>query len=416
MIKKSSLLAFSLLLTLTFTLTATELKQAEVVGVIDGESIEVRLEGGPTKVRYIGIDTPETQGEVEPYGEKATEYNKALVKDKIVWLEIGEEARDKYGRLLAYVYLDPAKESMVNAILVAQGYAETLHIPPNSKYKEVFSELESTARELGLGQWESSSPGRRTQETEGQPCTCKEDLDCSDFDTQQEAQKCFEYCQEELDKRDVHSLDRNKDGVACESLPSKPDKKKEETVETEQEPATSESSKTPEQESETNFRNTSWGMSREEVINREGEPSDRTEKTIVYKETVAGIDATLGYQFVEGKLASSGYVFQSTYINLNNHIDDYKKINKLLIDKYGEPVLNEEVWKNDLFRGSSEDYGSAISMGHLIYRTKWKMEETEVWHILSGEAYEITHAIRYQGLEFKEMQEEEKKTEDKSKL
>lgn len=112
----------------TFTVTATELKQAQVVDVIDGDTIEVKSKSGITDVRYIGIDTPETHGEVERYGKEATNYNRSLVGNKTVWLEIGEEARDKYGRLLAYVYLDPAKKSMVNAILVAQGYAEVMII------------------------------------------------------------------------------------------------------------------------------------------------------------------------------------------------------------------------------------------------------------------------------------------------
>lgn len=118
MIKRTTLLVLSLVLILTFTVTATELKQAQVVRVIDGDTIGVNLqEGGNYKVKYIGIETS---------NNKARDYNKALVENKTVWLELGEKERDQDDRLLAYVYLDKAKKSMVNAILLAQGYAKAL--------------------------------------------------------------------------------------------------------------------------------------------------------------------------------------------------------------------------------------------------------------------------------------------------
>ncbi len=157
MIKKSSLLIFSLILILSFTITATELKQAQVVRVIDGDTIEVQMESGTTDVRYIGIDTPETHGEVERYGKEASNYNKDLVGNKTVWLEIGKEARDKYGRLLAYVYLDPAKKAMVNAILVAQGYAKVMTIPPDVKFADTFKKLAKNARKGKRGLWSKRS-------------------------------------------------------------------------------------------------------------------------------------------------------------------------------------------------------------------------------------------------------------------
>jgi len=164
MIRKTVFLILSLILILSFTLTAAELKQAEVVRVIDGDTIEVKLEAGTTDVRYIGIDTPETHGKVERYGKEATIYNKALVGDKTVWLEIGVQSTDKYGRLLAYVYLDPAKKSMVNAILAAQGYAEVMTIPPNVKFADTFKELVRSAREDKRGLWSKEDSSTNNSE------------------------------------------------------------------------------------------------------------------------------------------------------------------------------------------------------------------------------------------------------------
>ena len=171
MVKRSTLMVLSLILILSFTLTATELKEAEVLEVTDGDTIRVRIEDESgmlnTSLRYIGIDTPETYGGVEYYGKEATNYNKNLVADKTVWLEIGVEREDKYGRLLAYVYLDPAQKSMVNAILAAQGYAEVMTIEPNDKYADLFEELVNNAKEGKRGQWaEKTETGNDWQGTE----------------------------------------------------------------------------------------------------------------------------------------------------------------------------------------------------------------------------------------------------------
>lgn len=170
MIKRSTLLVLSLVLILTLTVTATELKQAEVLEVYDGDTIRVRIDKEPgilnTSLRYIGIDTPEVHGGVEYYGKEATAYNKNLVSDKTVWVEVGEEEQDKYGRLLAHVYLDPAKKSMVSAILAAQGYAEVMTIPPNDKYADLFEDLVNDAKEGKRGQWaERVEMESRSQET-----------------------------------------------------------------------------------------------------------------------------------------------------------------------------------------------------------------------------------------------------------
>jgi micrococcal nuclease len=77
--------------------------------VIDGDTIEVRINNRTEKVRFIGVDTPETvhptKGE-EPYGREASDYTKSQLNDQSVGLEFDVEKRDRYGRLLAYVWLE----------------------------------------------------------------------------------------------------------------------------------------------------------------------------------------------------------------------------------------------------------------------------------------------------------------------
>ncbi|HEX30849.1 TPA: nuclease [Candidatus Poribacteria bacterium] len=135
-----------------------KLLKCHVVRVIDGDTVAVTVEGerGERMVRYLGIDAPERgkDGEPgEPFAEEAFEYNKALVEGKTVWLEFDKRRKDKYDRLLAYVYLDPLKLSMVNAIFLSQGYATLMIIPPNVKYADQFEMLQREAKEEELGLW-----------------------------------------------------------------------------------------------------------------------------------------------------------------------------------------------------------------------------------------------------------------------
>jgi micrococcal nuclease len=124
-----------------------------VLTVVDGDTIDVRLEGRTVRVRYIGINTPETKHPkkgVEPFGKEAKEANRRLVNGKTVRLELDVEKWDRYRRLLAYVYVG---DTMINAELVRQGYAQVATFPPNVKYQDLFLKLQREAREAkrGLG-------------------------------------------------------------------------------------------------------------------------------------------------------------------------------------------------------------------------------------------------------------------------
>ena len=127
----------------------------QVVRVIDGDTIQVCcVFGDRVKVSYIGVDTPETHHPmrgVEPYGKEAAEANRKLVEDKTVILKFDVEQRDRYGRLLAYIYLEDG--TFVNAWLVEHGYAMVMTVPPNVKYQELFLKLQREARDAKRGLW-----------------------------------------------------------------------------------------------------------------------------------------------------------------------------------------------------------------------------------------------------------------------
>ena len=146
-------------------------RPAVVVTVIDGDTIVVSLGETQETVRLIGIDTPEAhrseklerqlargwdEAIVLGLGRQAKTYLGRMLGRRRVGIELDVEQRDRYGRLLAYVWL--ADDTLVNAELLRHGYARRLTIPPNLRYVDRFGELEAEARESGRGLWASWPP------------------------------------------------------------------------------------------------------------------------------------------------------------------------------------------------------------------------------------------------------------------
>lgn len=126
--------------------------------VIDGDTFIADIDGTETKIRMIGVDTPESvsydKNENTEEGMMAAEYTKQLLQDKEVWIEYDQEPLDRYGRALAYVYLDAYGTVMVQDILLVNGLADCMRIEPNTKYANHFAEIQEQARQNGIGFWE----------------------------------------------------------------------------------------------------------------------------------------------------------------------------------------------------------------------------------------------------------------------
>ncbi len=124
--------------------------------VVDGDTIEVE---GNQKVRYIGIDTPETVDPRRPvacFGKEASTENKKLVEGKEVILVKDISEADKYGRLLRYVYLIQKDGNLlfVNDHLVRSGFAKAATYPPDIKFADQFVSAQKEARERKSGLWQ----------------------------------------------------------------------------------------------------------------------------------------------------------------------------------------------------------------------------------------------------------------------
>ena len=206
---------------------------ATVTRVIDGDTIEVNYNGRSEDVRLLLIDTPETvhpSKPVEPFGKRASNFLKESLTGEKARIKVGSEERDKYGRLLAYVFIDG---TTIQETLLKKGLARTAYLYNDLTMLDAFHKVQSAPKANGVGVW--SIPGyahadhnhgyhyQEEPEPEEEPQkeqntginTNVPDKDCGDFGSQQEAQDFMEAS----GSSDPHRLDGNdNDGLACESL------------------------------------------------------------------------------------------------------------------------------------------------------------------------------------------------------
>lgn len=157
-----------LFLAFVFPLHAQEMIPAKVLYVVDGDTIKVDLQGSKESIRLIGIDTPESKANRKAFrdsgrsgqdiavivsqGKEAATFTRSLVKrGDTVLLETDVQQRDKYHRILAYVWL--SNKTMLNEAIVRAGYAQPATFPPNVKYQALFLAAARDAREKKRGLW-----------------------------------------------------------------------------------------------------------------------------------------------------------------------------------------------------------------------------------------------------------------------
>ena len=152
-----------------------DLVRTEVVEVIDGDTIKVRLANDTVEaVRYIGIDTPETVDPgrpVEPWGPEASAENAALLAGSVVYLESDVSERDSFGRLLRYVWVQDKDDAylLVDAALLALGLAQVSTFPPDVKYVETFVVAQDAAQAAEARIWGAPAPPSEVVEVEEMP-------------------------------------------------------------------------------------------------------------------------------------------------------------------------------------------------------------------------------------------------------
>ena len=168
-------------------------------------------------------------------------------------------------------------------------------------------------------------------------------------------------------------------------------------------------------ENNTDFRNTRWGMSLDEVKNsEENQPTNNKNDLLVYINEIAGLSCKIVYIFADNKLTRAKYVFTNEHSNKNDFIVDYNEMKELLSKKYGVPY-DKELWKNDLYKDDYGQWGFAISLGHLMYYSEWATPNTSIKLVLNGENYNIDFQLEYSSSNLIKVEKEigEKKILDK---
>lgn len=217
--------------------------EAKVTEIVDGDTIKVNLDGEEETLRLLLVDTPETKHPdkpVQPFGPEATEFAEETLSGKTVQLEYDGPKRDKYDRLLVYIWVDG---TMFNQMLLENGLARLAYVydPPYKHYQE-YMKAQNRAKDKKLGIWsingyvqdegfvtqnETQKPEQEQESKSDQSQKSAStsnlkydpfgpDRDCGDFSSQQEAQEFFEAAGGP--ESDPHDLDRDGDGIACDSL------------------------------------------------------------------------------------------------------------------------------------------------------------------------------------------------------
>jgi hypothetical protein len=144
------------------------------------------------------------------------------------------------------------------------------------------------------------------------------------------------------------------------------------------------------------FRNTKWGMSIKEVIDNETlSLVSRSENTLIYRVHLHKKDTLLVYKFEDSELQEINYTINEVYPNENDYIKDYSLFKKILTKRYGPPIIDREVWKDELFKDTISDWGTAVSLSHLFFHSEWKTNNSNIQCILIGQDSNIACAIQY---------------------
>ena len=160
------------------------------------------------------------------------------------------------------------------------------------------------------------------------------------------------------------------------------------------------------------FRKTSWGMDREQVVAAEGTPPSQMrerggEIVLRYESArLAGLDCRVVYILAKDKLVRTKYVFQQEHPEKNDFLADFAMVDAFLIGTMERPSDQRVSWHDEEYKTEPRRYGVAVSLGHLLYSTQWKGTRTVVTHALSGENGAITHEVEYVSIDLEPWEEQ----------
>jgi len=133
------------------------------------------------------------------------------------------------------------------------------------------------------------------------------------------------------------------------------------------------------------FRKAGWGMPKDTVkLTEADDPASEEDSAIIYKCKIAGMNALLGYVFVDDKLIKGKYMFNQPHVDPNKYITDYNDLKKALEKKFGKAKKERQIWANDLYTKFPAEWGKAVELGYLTYLSAWNTKNTEITLVLKG--------------------------------
>lgn len=173
---------------------------------------------------------------------------------------------------------------------------------------------------------------------------------------------------------------------------------------------------TAQDESGYDFRKTRWGMSVAEVKALESNKllangsHDIYDNILVYEGTIARLPTLISYFFISDQLVQASCAIHVKHSNENLYIDDFNNIKNALTNKYGKPINESVIWKDDTYRDDPANYGFAISIGDLVLEKMWKTPTTEIYLTLRGDNHHINMAVPYMSIKLKPLVESKQKS------
>ncbi len=164
------------------------------------------------------------------------------------------------------------------------------------------------------------------------------------------------------------------------------------------------------------FRGQSWGDSVGAVVERQGTPVDSRAGLLLYRDSIAGVSCWVGFHFHEGALAEGVYIFDDEHSDDSHYLADFRAVTRLLDTKYGRPHGDVETWRNDLYRGEPTRKGFALAAGHLVISRYWMLDRTRIDHIIGGDKFQVSHALKYRALRYMAILEKARDAENLGKL
>jgi hypothetical protein len=155
------------------------------------------------------------------------------------------------------------------------------------------------------------------------------------------------------------------------------------------------------------YDRTKWGMSPDEVRVLYHDKEFKGQDNIPYFEgQTAGKDSVTVFYFTQAQLTAVAVILNEAHTNRNAYLAEYQFLKQQLTKKYGDPTEDESRWLNDLYQDDPDEYGFAVSLGHLTLLSKWETKGTEIELSCSGKNFKISNRIQYASSDLKNLMKE----------